>query len=650
MNFITLSFAFFFLFVLGAGALFRKGTPTYKVFLLSFNLLFYGLAGISFVPLLLFVALMNWFSAKFLFTVPIQKQKTRKNIIGINILIHVLVLSFYKYYEFFLLSMESGLNYFGINIPIFSLISTTDLLFPVGLSFYTFQGLSYSIDHYRNPQQKPESFFDVLLFVSFFPTILAGPILRGHEFFSQLNGDALKKDNEVSTATVSKTKYSSVIAPEDKDSKENIVAQSQNANQETSVAQSQDVNNDIVIGFSFILSGLFKKVVLASYLSEHIVRDVFLTPDLYSSPTILVAIYAYAMQIYCDFSGYSDIAVGIGRLMGYKLPQNFNAPYLACSLQDFWRRWHITLSLWLRDYLYIPLGGNKKGNKSLNLIITMTLGGLWHGSHLRFLIWGFMHGMGLAVVYLWQKFVLYSRSKIKTLTGDKSKTSKLEISYVENDTENDAKNHAENQSKELENNFGSHIKNQSKDLAENQAISQAENQSKDFAENQVEKLAMSVESQTANQTTSQTENKKSEQNKTKHNNELLVLQPLSQPNPSLFTGILKRLKMLIGWFITFHFVSFLWVFFRAEDTHVAFEIITRVVAFNSSGDGFPALALVAIFLTMFLQFFGPYIFRFFVRFLDKLWSPVQVLCIAVACAIILKLGPDGVLPFIYFQF
>jgi len=601
MNFITLSFAFFFLLVLGMSAFFRKGTLTYKVFLLGFSLFFYASAGVYFVPLLLFVGFMNWLSARLTFQIPIKKKRIRKSIIGINILIHVLLLAFYKYYEIFLLSMEASLNYIGIPIPFFNLLSTTELLLPIGLSFYTFQGLSYSIDQYRSPSQKPESLFHVLLFVSFFPTILAGPILRGHEFFAQLNGNGTRDTNDSVSYNANR-----------------LDLNSGNISYQEIVLRNKEIKEDVAIGFSFILSGLFKKVVLASYLSEHIVRDVFLTPSFYSSTTILIAVYAYAMQIYCDFSGYSDLATGISRLMGYKLPQNFNAPYLACSLQDFWRRWHITLSLWLRDYLYIPLGGNKKGNKSLNLIITMTLGGLWHGSHLRFLIWGLMHGIGLSLVYFWQRFrALFHPKKpsIQIVKEEKKPSNKLKRERVKK------------------------IMRLSKESSDT-PFSNDEGDTHTKTQNEAHSDMDSVK-----------QTKKAEQMPLGENKEYtLVLKVPSLPKAKGFRNVLISLKMFWGWFITFHFVSILWIFFRADDVQTAFDIIKRIFAFNLSGDGFPALVLVAIFLTMFLQKFGPLIFRFFVWFLQKLWAPIQVLLIAILCGIILKLGPDGVLPFIYFQF
>ncbi len=512
MNFVTLSFAFFFIFVLAMQALVRRGTWQYKTCLLLFSGFFYASAGVSFLPLLCLVGVLNWTTAHILYRCK-QGQGLAKMTLGLNVAIHLGLLGFYKYYEFFLVNAELALNALGLQIPFYDLIANTEFLFPVGLSFYTFQGLSYAIDQYRH-KTKPESLLNVFVFVSFFPTILAGPILRAHEFFPQLRGE-----NYANPEIIRKD-----FLPQ---------------NFERTV---DDARQDITLGFAFILSGLFKKVVLASYLSEHIVRDVFLAPDAYSSLTVLMAVYAYAMQIYCDFSGYSDLAVGVGRLMGYRLPQNFNAPYLAVNLQEFWRRWHITLSSWLRDYIYISLGGNKRGSKTVNLLLTMTLGGLWHGAHLRFLIWGIMHGVGLSVVHFWHA--------VQKVFG---------VKKAQNMTTNSLKK-------------------------------------------------------------------------------------------GFFSRIISIPSALIGWFITFHFVCVLWVFFRADTTELALQILERIVLWSVVGEGFAALVPVAIIITMLTQLCGAHVFKAFVACVYRQWLGLQVLVYAALCALILKLGPDGVLPFIYFQF
>ncbi len=504
MNFVTLSFATFFVLVLAIHAICRKGTLQYKILLLGLSCFFYATAGLSFLPLLFTVGVLNWLTAHGVHRY-VLKPKLAQGLLAVNVSIHVGLLIFYKYYEFFLLHMEQVLQAFGVELALYDIIANTEFLFPVGLSFYVFQGLSYAIDQYRQ-KEAPQSLLNVLAFVSFFPTILAGPILRAKDFFPQLQGNTVPESSLVQKQFLPQNFH-----------------------------HMEQKKQDIVVGFTFILSGLFKKVVLASYLSEHIVRDVFLTPDAYASLTVLMAVYAYAMQIYCDFSGYSDLAVGVARLMGYRLPQNFNAPYLACSLQDFWRRWHITLSTWLRDYLYIPLGGNKRGNKTLNLLITMTLGGLWHGAHLRFLIWGIMHGVGLSLVHAWQG-----------LCG------LLGVTQAQSNT--------------------------------------------------------------------------------------------------VYGTMTKRTGALLGWFFTFHFVCILWIFFRADTAEQAVFIMERIALWDDTGEGFAALVPLGIVLTMCTQWCGASLFKFFVQVMCKQWLFLQVGIFALLCALILKLGPDGVLPFIYFQF
>jgi D-alanyl-lipoteichoic acid acyltransferase DltB (MBOAT superfamily) len=224
------------------------------------------------------------------------------------------------------------------------------IILPVGISFLVFRMLTYVIDIYRG-QLEPAPALDFAVYVAFFPYLLAGPIARAREFLPQLTSPRNPHAVDSSRA------------------------------------------------FVLILGGLIKKMLIADYLSTHIVNGLFASPQTYSSWETLWGIIAYSVQIYCDFSAYADIAIGIALLLGFELPANFDAPYTARSIQDFWRRWHITLSSWLRDYLYIPLGGNRKGKGRTyaNLVITFLLGGLWHGAGWTFVFWGLMHGTGLAV-------------------------------------------------------------------------------------------------------------------------------------------------------------------------------------------------------------------------------------------------------------
>jgi D-alanyl-lipoteichoic acid acyltransferase DltB (MBOAT superfamily) len=223
------------------------------------------------------------------------------------------------------------------------------ILLPVGISFLTFRVLSYVVDVYRG-KLHTSSLLDFAVYVAFFPYIMAGPIARAGEFLPQLAGPRDPRRVDTSRA------------------------------------------------FFLIFAGLAKKMLLADYLATHIVNGVFTTPGQYTSLETLLGIVGYSVQIYCDFSAYADIAIGISLLLGFELPENFNAPYTAISVQDFWRRWHMTLSRWLRDYLYIPLGGNRHGNRTTyrNLMLTFVLGGLWHGAAWTFVVWGAIHGTVLS--------------------------------------------------------------------------------------------------------------------------------------------------------------------------------------------------------------------------------------------------------------
>lgn len=348
MNFVTISFVLFFLPVLCIGWGLRSHYRAYKWFLLLANLLFYWLAGGAYIIMLFAVALLNWGCVRLMER---RRRWVRKSLVAGAVALQVSFLVFFKYYETAALWLceQMGAGHEWLLSP-----AITSLVMPIGLSFYTFQGLSYTIDHYREDGLAPRSFAEVLAFLSFFPTVMSGPIMREDNFFPQLR---------------------------------------------TSYAGEEDFSE----GIGLILSGLFKKVVMATYLQEHLVDGVFSSPGSYSSLGVLVGVYAYTIQIYCDFSGYTDMALGIGRLLGFHLPKNFDSPYRSLSLQEFWHRWHISLSTWLRDYLYISMGGSRKGNRYVNLIVTMLIGGLWHGSSLSFAIWGLLHGIGLAVVHAFHR-------------------------------------------------------------------------------------------------------------------------------------------------------------------------------------------------------------------------------------------------------
>jgi len=280
--------------------------------------------------------------------------------LSLSIFINLGILFYFKYAYFFsdLLSAVFGHEFVVTNyLALFwnSLsgggLDIHQIVLPVGVSFYTFQTISYSVDVYRGKVKPVRSVVDFGFYVSFFPQLVAGPIVRAASFIPQLY-------------------------------------------QKYSLTQRQ-----VWHAAFLILGGLIKKMVVADFLAVQVVDKIFQSPSVYSGVENLLAIYSYAVQIFFDFSGYTDIAIGVALLLGFKLPVNFNAPYQAVSLTDFWRRWHISLSSWLRDYLYIPLGGNRKGKvrTNINLLITMILGGLWHGANLRFLLWGAYHGLLLVI-------------------------------------------------------------------------------------------------------------------------------------------------------------------------------------------------------------------------------------------------------------
>jgi alginate O-acetyltransferase complex protein AlgI len=271
----------------------------------------------------------------------IASQSIRRTLLICSICTNLGLLLFFKYTNFFLDSVVPVINLFGLGLrpPLFQLI------LPLGISFYTFETISYIVDVYQRRQQPVRNILDYALYIMFFPHLVAGPIVRPHDFLPQL-------------ATPKRWSWFR-----------------------------------LQIGMQLFLLGLFKKAVIADSLAP-IVDMVFLKPDAFDSAAIWFAVLSYAVQIYCDFSGYSDMAIGLAHTFGYSLPQNFRLPYLAADISEFWKRWHITLSTWLRDYLYIPLGGNRHGPTQThrNLLLTMLLGGLWHGASWTFAIWGLYHG------------------------------------------------------------------------------------------------------------------------------------------------------------------------------------------------------------------------------------------------------------------
>ena len=328
----------------------RWALPTYgaqKYFLLLCNIVFYAGWDGRFLLLMAGYIFFNHALAQRIAATPAQERKKRW--IWLCVLGNLSVLGFFKYYNFFANEGASFFNWLGIGVePI-----TLEIVLPVGISFITFQAMSYVIDVYRGELQ-PVDIFDFALFKSFFPQLVAGPIVRASHFLPQLQ-----------------------VAP-----------------------KLADVRFRPLLTLFFI--GYFKKACVADNIA-HVIDPVFAKPLAHGASDVLFAAFGYSFQIYCDFSGYTDMAIAIAGLLGFSLVKNFDAPYLSTSIQDFWRRWHISLSSWLRDYLYVPLGGSRGSRLMLhrNLILTMVLGGLWHGANMTFVLWGLLHGLALSAQRLW---------------------------------------------------------------------------------------------------------------------------------------------------------------------------------------------------------------------------------------------------------
>jgi D-alanyl-lipoteichoic acid acyltransferase DltB (MBOAT superfamily) len=339
-----MTFFVFFVVVFGVSWQLRPYPATWKLFILAASYVFYGWWDWRFCFLLLGSTLANVFFATRIASA--RDDRVRKRWLVGGLVVNLGVLGFFKYYGFFVDSLIAGLR--PVHLAPTTLLA--EIALPVGISFFTFCGISYLVDLHRGDVELAAP-IDIAVYLSFFPHLVAGPIVRVSELVPQLqvipNADAV----------------------------------------------------DATRATRLIMRGLFKKVVIANYLAQAITDPVFASPRSFKSWDLLVAAYAFAVQIYSDFSGYTDIAIGCSLLLGIKFPENFDRPYTAATLQDFWRRWHMTLSRWLRDYLYIPLGGNRDGTRMTyrNIILTMVLGGLWHGASWTFAIWGLYHGVGLVV-------------------------------------------------------------------------------------------------------------------------------------------------------------------------------------------------------------------------------------------------------------
>jgi alginate O-acetyltransferase complex protein AlgI len=338
----TVQFAIFFCVVLTLSWALMSRPRAWKPFVLAASYVFYAAANWRFCALLAALTLANQAAAVLIARTDARRSK---QILAAAVVVDLGVLALFKYYGFFVQDIGDLLDTAGLGLP----LPLLSLALPIGVSFFTFQAISYVVD-VRRGLLAPASLFDFAIYLTFFPHLVAGPIVRAREFIPQLATPRKRSEVPVGAAV------------------------------------------------TLIAVGLVKKVAIADFLAREVVDPVFAVPQAYAAPDVALAAYAYAAQIYCDFSGYTDIAIGLALLMGFVFPQNFDRPYISVSLREFWRRWHITLSRYLRDFLYIPLGGNRKGRARtyVNLLVTMTLGGLWHGAAWTFVLWGALHGTGLA--------------------------------------------------------------------------------------------------------------------------------------------------------------------------------------------------------------------------------------------------------------
>ena len=356
------AFWIFFLFVLAGYSLVYKKLLIRNVYLFLISLFFYYKAGGLFLFILIFVTVIDYTCGFLIYKS--KRVSARRFFVLLSIISNLGLLGYFKYTGFIINTIN---ELFGTQFRVYDLLSTFSnsilgtsfdisyIILPVGISFFTFQSLSYTIDVYRKKMEPVRNIIDFGFYVSFFPHLVAGPIVRASVFIPQIYQEFRLSKHEFSHALY------------------------------------------------MISKGLIKKIIISNFIAINLVDRVFDAPSIYSGFENLLAIYGYGLQIYCDFSGYTDIAIGVALILGFRLPINFNSPYKARNITDFWKRWHISLSQWLRDYLYISLGGNRKGKirTYINLMITMLLGGLWHGASLKFVIWGGLHGFGLVINKIW---------------------------------------------------------------------------------------------------------------------------------------------------------------------------------------------------------------------------------------------------------
>lgn len=478
MLFPTIDFAVFFMVVFTGSWILRPHRKLWRWFILLASCVFYGWWDWNYLFLLLGSIGINWFLGLAVFkalTPEGERTNASRWIVRAAVVINLGILGYFKYFEFFATTIAEKLRSLGISVD----TPLLNIILPVGISFFTFQAISYVMDIGRGEWRRPLNLLDFGVYLSFFAHLVAGPIVRASEFAPQLD----------------------------------------------ETPDPRFVNSSEA--FMLIFRGMFKKVVISSFLATQIVDPVFALPSSYNRWEVLWAIYGYAIQIYADFSGYTDIAIGIALLLGIRFPLNFDAPYRSLSLQDFWRRWHMTLSRWLRDYLYIPLGGNR-GSKLFtyrNLFLVMFLGGLWHGANWTFVVWGSIHG----------GYLIAERVVKEHWAGHE-----------------------------------------------------------------------------------------------------LGLPPL----------LVKGLQ----WFLTFNVVCLAWVFFRSQSVGGAFDVLGRLFSGSGRGDDVSLLLIIVIVGSVASQFVPNRIPMKAENWFGRLAPVLQIAAVAVGLVLIDAFGPEGIAPFIYFQF
>jgi D-alanyl-lipoteichoic acid acyltransferase DltB (MBOAT superfamily) len=370
--FTRLYFWGFLLVALAIYSLIYKQKALRNLYLFAISLFFYYKTSGLFFLLLVFSTVSDY-----LIGLAIHRFSSRfwkRVMVALSVIINLGLLSYFKYTYFF---TDTFNQVFSTDLEVVNYLAqwtnrvsgshfdASRIFLPVGISFFTFQTISYAVDVFRGKCKPVRNIIDFGFYVSFFPQLVAGPIVRASEFVPQLYA-----------------KYSLT-------------------------------RQEFGFALWMVMKGLFKKMVLGDYLAVNFIDRVFESPALYTGFENLMSLYGYSLQVYCDFSGYTDIAIGVALLLGFRLPRNFNSPYKAENVGDFWRRWHMSLSSWLKDYLYIPLGGNRKGKlrTNINLMVTMLLGGLWHGADMKFIIWGGLNGIGLIIYKFWKKISPYENKK-----------------------------------------------------------------------------------------------------------------------------------------------------------------------------------------------------------------------------------------------